>query len=316
MDAALAARHRWRNLAQTLLLVGGMALLLALSAELLFGAGVWPGVFAGVALALLFAPRVSPGWLLRLYAARRLPPRLAPELNAVVAELAGRADLPALPALYWVPSRALNAFAVGRPDDAAIAVTDGLLRALTLRELAGVLAHEVAHLRHDDLRLMMLADTVSRLTHLLSLLGRLLFLLSLPLLLVGLPLLSLGGLLLLVIAPTASALLQLALSRTREFSADLAAVELTGDPEGLASALARLEQAPDAWWQRVLFPGRREPNPSLLRTHPLTAERVERLLALRATRPRPVLLPGGLTLHPELRVEREPRRQPWFGVWR
>jgi heat shock protein HtpX len=109
--------------------------------------------------------------------------------------------------------------------------------------------------------------------------------------------------LVLLAAPTVGGLLQLALSRTREFDADLGAALLTGDPDGLASALTKLERAQGRAWENVFLPTGRNPNPSVLRTHPLTAERVKRLMALKAgvdprlpgppaaVRPRPSLVP-------------------------
>jgi heat shock protein HtpX len=86
--------------------------------------------------------------------------------------------------------------------------------------------------------------------------------------------------LLLLAAPTITSLLQLALSRTREYDADLGAVELTGDPQALASALNKLEQRQGSWLERIFMPGRRQPDPAILRTHPPTAERIRRLLSL------------------------------------
>jgi heat shock protein HtpX len=129
---------------------------------------------------------------------------------------------------------------------------------------------------------MTLADLVSRITHALSLVGQLLVLINLPLFLLNEATLSWLAILLLIFAPTLSALLQLALSRTREFDADLSAVDLTGDPQGLASALIKLEQQ-GGFLERLLMPGRHDPEPSLLRTHPRTEERIQRLLSLSST---------------------------------
>ncbi len=101
------------------------------------------------------------------------------------------------------------------------------------------------------------------------------------------------GLLLLIFAPTIGGLLQLALSRAREYDADLDAAALTGDPEGLASALALLERKQGAMWEGLILPGSRVPEPSLLRTHPKTENRIARLLALRPEGSRPFVLPQG-----------------------
>ncbi len=283
MDTIRGQDHNIRNLLHTAVLILGMALLLALCGELLLGAGTWIWAFAAVALFLMVVPRVPPVWVLRMYQARRLDAYDAPRLTALLQELAQRAGLPAAPSLYWVPSRSLNAFAVGRREDAAIAVTDGLLRRLELRELAGVLAHEISHLASNDMRLLGLADVISRTTHFLAMAGLIMVVLSLPMLLLGYVEVSFTGLLLLLAAPSLSGLLQLALSRVREFDADLHAARFTGDPEGLASALAKIEEQQVNFWQRILFPGYRDTGPSLLRTHPHTHERIARLLDLRDT---------------------------------
>jgi len=317
MNQSLSSEHRWRNLLHTLLLIGGMALLLALTSELLFGDGVWPWVFAGVALAMLTLPDISPHWILRLYRARRLSPEEIPQLSLLMDELSHRGGLEAPPALYWIPSSTINAFAVGSRRNAAIAMTDGLLRLLQPRELSGVLAHELSHIASNDMRLMGLADVVSRLTHLMSLFGMVLVLVSLPLILLGLAPVPLAGILLLIAAPTLSALLQLGLSRVREFDADLKAVHLTGDPAGLASALGKIEHRNISLWQRILVPGYRDPEPSVLRTHPDTSERIRRLMKLadeqqakqEADGTRHILLPHHLKpIHP-------PRHRLFFRLW-
>jgi heat shock protein HtpX len=203
-----------------------------------------------------------------------------PRIVGVLNELAERADLPHPPQLYWIRSPTLNAFALGRRDDAAIAVTDGLIRTLSLRELAGVLGHEISHIRNGDLWLMGLADTVSRLTRMMSLFGQILLLFNLPLLLADAVTIPWGLILLLVLAPTIGALLQLALSRTREYDADLGGAMLTGDPMALAGALRKLDRYGRGLWESLLMPSRRNPSPSLLRTHPPTEERFRRLASL------------------------------------
>jgi heat shock protein HtpX len=176
----------------------------------------------------------------------------------------------------------LNGFAVGRPGDAVIALTDGLLRSMTLRELAGVLAHETSHIRNNDLWLMGLADLVGRLTRLMTLAGLLLLILALPMWWAGVSNLPWLVIPLLLFAPQLTTLFELALSRAREFEADLDAAGLTGDPAGLASALAKLERAQRSPWERLLLPGYRLPEPSLLRSHPATEQRIARLRALEA----------------------------------
>nr|VXZ92782.1 Protease HtpX [Klebsiella pneumoniae] len=124
---------------------------------------------------------------------------------------AGRAAYRAGTALR--AQRVVNAFATGSKHHAAIALTDGLLRSLTPRELTGVLGHEIAHIANEDLRVMGLADSISRLTHLLALLGQLAIVLSLPTLLLGVTEVNWPALLLLAVAPQLALLAQLGLSR-------------------------------------------------------------------------------------------------------
>lgn len=279
VDAGTWHRHSLLNRAQSLLLLATLAGFMALLGWMFWGRSGMLAMLAVAALFVLINPSVTPRLVMRMYGALRVRPDAAPELDAIIRELARRADLPAVPALYYVPSRMHNAFAIGSPRDAALAVTDGLVRGLTPRELVGVLAHEIAHVANNDLWVMGLADMMSRQTSLLSLFGQLLLLVNLPLMLGG------GGLswmaiLLLIFAPQISALAQLALSRTREFHADLNAARLTGDPEGLAAALAKIDRATSSVWERIFLPGRRVPEPSLLRTHPPVEQRIERLLSL------------------------------------
>lgn len=293
VNSRIADEHRLRNLAHTLLLIGGMALLLAVSAELILGHGLWPWVLGGVALFILL-PDVSSHWVLQMYRARPVSPRTEPTLIALLEELSRRAGLERVPDLYWIPSRSFNAFAVGARDRSAVAVTAGLLERLSLRELAAVLAHEISHVANNDMRLLGLADLASRLTHVLSMTGLLLALVALPLMLLGYASISVFGLLLLIAAPHLSALLQMALSRIREFEADREAARITGDPRGLASALNKLEPQRRGLWQRILYPGYGDTGPSLLRSHPPTEERIDRLLELSEDAYRPIAYPRPL----------------------
>lgn len=317
LDGAAWQAHAWQNRLQSALLLLGMAGFLALLGGLLWGAqGVLMLLLVG-ALGVALNPALSPAWVMRLYGATRLDLAQAADLQAALRQLAVRAELPRLPALYYLPSRVLNAFAVGSPAQSAVAVSDGLLRRLDDRELLGVLAHEVSHIRNRDLWVMGLADMMSRATSLLSLFGQLLLLFNLPLLLIGAATINWLAILLLIAAPHLSALAQLALSRTREYDADLDAARLTGDPLGLAQALAKIEQLQGGWMERILLPGRRVPEPSLLRTHPHTADRVRRLmdLARSADAQRPWSGRGGIDpLVGRAPVVRAPR---WHvnGLW-
>ncbi len=281
---AASAGHRARNLLQSVLLLSLMAGIAWVSVTTFLGPGPGTLVAFGMAAGLFLAPDLSRRMLLSGYRAQRLTGRDAPGLVAALAELSCRAGLPRTPALYRVPSPLPNAFAMGRPEDSAICVTDGLLALLDGRELAGVLAHEVGHIANRDLWIMGLADVMSRLVSLASWLGQILLLLNLPLLLVGAVRVPWTVVALLVFAPTLMALIQLGLSRTREYDADRAAADLTGDPEGLIRALGKLERRVGRFWEEIFLPGRRIPEPSLLRTHPPLESRIARLRSLAPSR--------------------------------
>lgn len=317
VDAGRVRRRAWRNRLQTLLLVGTMAGLLGFCGWLFAGLVglVWVACVGGGATYI--AARVSPRLVLRMFRAVPVDSRSLPELHRIVAELARRAGLPRTPELHYINSRTLNAFSVGTRDEGAISITAGLLHSLSLRELAGVLAHEISHLASNDTRVMALADVMVRMTRVMSLFGIGMLLVNLPLLMAGQVGVSWPLVALLVFAPTLLALLQLALSRTREFEADLEAARLTGDPDGLALALAKLERQQGAFWEDIFAPARRSPDPSLLRTHPLTEERIARLRSLKQDRQR--TMPGhwhGTAVPKEIfgLPEREPR---WHrtGAW-
>jgi heat shock protein HtpX len=281
IDSIVWSQHAWRNRIQSLVLLAAMAGFLALLGWLLWGPdGILMLLIVGV-VGTLFHPSFSPWIVMRMYGASPVRPQQAPALWNLLSGLTERAGLPRRPDIYYVPSSMLNAFAVGSREHAAIALTDGLLRQLEMRELAGVLAHEISHVRNNDLWVMGLADMLSRATGILSLIGQILLLLNLPLLLFGQVSINWFAILLLIFVPNISALAQLALSRTREYDADLNAARLTGDPDGLASALAKIERVQGGWLERILMPGRRVPEPSLLRSHPETSERVARLMALK-----------------------------------
>lgn len=273
--------HKQRNVLHSLILLLANVLLAGVVGWAVAGReGVYWAVVLMAGL-LFFMPRVGPRALLRMYGAVALPPVQAPALHIIRDLLCLQARI-SPPMLYYVPTPNMNAFAVaGRGDDPpALALTHGLLRALPLRELTAVMAHELSHLRHNDMRVMAMADVAGRVTSSFALMGQLLLLLHLPWLLVEehpVPWLLIA---ILLAAPMVSALLQLALSRSREFEADLEAARLCGDPLALASALARMERTQHPMLARVLFPGRQDPNPSLFRTHPDTGARIARLTEL------------------------------------
>lgn len=275
-------RHRVLNTVQTWILTAGSLALLGVTAWAFAGmiALIYAVIFGGVTLYI--ARQVSPNMVLRMYKARPVDAYEFPAGHHIVTELARRAGLPETPKLYVVPSNLMNAFAVGRRDDSAIAITDALARNLTQRELAGVLAHEMSHIANEDLKVMAFADMVSRYTSLMSTMGILSLLFNLGGFAAGsamaVPWLAIA---ILMASPTIGSLLQLALSRTREFDADLGAVMLTADPDGLAMALRKLERMQRRMWESML-PGARIPDPSVLRSHPPTEERIARLMELKA----------------------------------
>ncbi|MBD9354804.1 zinc metalloprotease HtpX [Methylomonas albis] len=278
-------RHSWLNRLQTALLMLALLAICTLAGSLLFGEeGIWIALTTGV-FALIFEPAAAWRLTLSLYRARPIYPQEAPALWQILQVLAERAELPNTPTPYYIPSPLINAFAVGSRKQSAIALTDGLFKQLNSRELSSVLAHEMAHIANNDLRVMGLADAISRITALFAATGQLFLVLSLPLLLfseidfqINWP-----GLFLLLFSPHLALLMQLGLSRIREYDADLNAAALTGDPLGLAAALAHIEQV-SGGWKSILLPGWGNPEPSWLRTHPPTVERVRRLQALNPSR--------------------------------
>jgi heat shock protein HtpX len=280
-DAPTELATKSRNILHSFILVGGIGLITALCAYTLWGRSGVVMTCVAIIVLLLVSPRIAPEMILRMYGGRRVTAYAGTPLLGAVEELARRAGLPAVPKLYVIPSPILNAFATGTQNDSVIAVTHGMLSTLGPREIAGVLAHEMAHIRHNDLWVMNLADTLSRFTHFMSMFGVLLFLFNLPLIFLGGAPVSWLGIFLLYFAPTISSLMQLGLSRAREYGADLEGARLAGDPDGLISALQKIERYQGGVWERVFVPGRRVPVPSILRTHPPTEERVARLRAIR-----------------------------------
>jgi len=232
-----------RNQLKTILLLG------VLSAVLIgFGSLLGPGTFyTFTALAVLMnvgAYFFSDRLVLRMHGARELPREEAARLHAMTEELAARAGIPA-PRLYLVPADYANAFATGRnPKKGVVAVTEGLLRLMGPRELKGVIAHEIAHIRNRDILVSTVAAAIAAAV---SYAGN-----AVQWAAIfggggqqsdeegGSPL---GALALAIVAPIAALLIQMGISRSREYLADETAARLTQDPEGLALALQRLTRA-------------------------------------------------------------------------
>jgi heat shock protein HtpX len=259
-----------------------LALLLGLVGRLLGGNQLAFMMIAGVVILYFVGPMMSPTLFLKFSSGRHLSPDEAPQLYGILQHLSRKAQLTRLPALFYLPTDALLAFTVGPRNNAAIAVSEGLIRGLSRQELAAVLAHEISHLQHNDIRIMTFAGMAGQLTHILSLFGQFILIISLPLILAGQVLVSWSAIFLLIFSPTLSSLIQLALSRTREYNADMSAAELLGSPEPLASALAKIDRAQKSLYRKMIWPMvPRLPQATLLRTHPPTKERVRRLLGLR-----------------------------------
>jgi heat shock protein HtpX len=239
--------------------------------------------------------------VLRMHNARPVTRASAPELVGLVEQLARRAELP-MPAVYVLESNQPNAFATGRnPENSAVAVTRGLIQSCDSEELAGVIAHELAHIKNRDTLIMTITATLA---------GAIGFLSQFAFFFGGgrdnrNPLGAIGVLLVMILAPLAAMLVQMAISRTREYSADRAGAMICGQPLWLARALQRIEQLARGV---VNEPAERNPasahlfiiNPlhmggidNLFRTHPPTADRVRRLRELTGATAAPAGGPWG-----------------------
>ena len=273
------------NWLKTSMLMAAIVALFALIGSLLGGQ-------SGMLIALTFALVMNLGayWfsdklVLRMYNAREVNASTAPELYTMVEDLARYANLP-MPKVYIIEEDSPNAFATGRnPENAAVAATTGLLRLLTARETRGVMAHELAHVMHRDILISTISATIA---------GAISALANFALFFggrdgEGRAVNPVVGILIMILAPLAASLIQMAISRAREFEADRAGAEMSQDPEALASALQKI----DHYAQGMAFPAaERHPetaqmmimNPlsgrgiaGLFSTHPSTQERVMRL---------------------------------------
>ena len=260
-----------------MLLLAGLAAMLVFSAKWSVGLDGVLFVLAGCGLGILFAPRLSSNKIMRWYGAQQIDYNGMLPVYDALRKISYRAGLTVAPELYYRPDGAMNSFAVGRRSDSAIAITDEMLRHLSMREFMAVLAHEVSHIAGNDIWVMQIADRITRMTRMMASIGIAFGLLSLPLAMFGGGNLPILPILALIFAPSAAALLQLALSRRREFEADRSAAVLTGDSIALASALKKVEAVMHPSWHRFLMPVRHGEQPSILRGHPPTAERIGRL---------------------------------------
>lgn len=308
LDSKALRQQRARNwFHSTIILIS----LMAFAAWTGYAIGGPGGIIFGLIVSGLtfLAGSTSGGTLFRqTYGAVTLHLHNAPEIVMLVGELARRAGLPRPPTLHLLPSPFLQAMAAGDRKDPAIAVTSGLLQALPPRQLAAVLAHEIAHIRHGDIFIMRLAATAGALTQAMANVGLFLFFALLPVHWATGEMLSPFGILLLLLSPIVTDLLQLSLSRRREFLADAGAVELTGDPQALALALRRLEAIQGGDWERIASRGARWLR--WFRTHPGTRERITRLEELVSpVRPDLPLADRTAYLVPLARRDDRPRRR-------
>lgn len=274
------------SMIRTTLLLAGLTGLM-----LLIGGAV--GGRGGMFMALIFSLIMNFGayWysdkiVLKMYHAREVTPAESPDLYSMVQRLAERAGLP-MPKVYIVDTPMANAFATGRdPKHAAVAVTTGIMRILNRNELEGVVAHELAHVKNRDTLISTVAATIA---------GVITFLASMA----QWSLIFGGGdddggnpvgmLVMAILAPIAAAIIQMAISRGREFGADSGGANISGDPQALASALAKLEAGnstvradvnPSTAHMFIVNPLKGSSIASLFSTHPRTEERIKRLRSM------------------------------------
>lgn len=285
MNRTLVDQHRFRNQLHSIVLFGGLVGLLGLVGYLLLGSG---GLLLGCLIATLTVAlqhSIPTEWLLRMHGARRMDASRSPRLIRILQTLLDRANLDCPVTLYYVPSHTLNAFTMGNQSKAIVAVTTGILQQLDERDIAAILAHEISHIKHRDISINTLAATIVSMTRSLSLVAAACAVLFFPSWMSSGEMASWVLLLFIaLIAPALSVLLQMALSRTREFDADLSAAELLGDPQGLISALTKLEQPHRGPWYNSYYQVLRNPGQQLLSSHPATADRIARLRSLRGNR--------------------------------
>jgi heat shock protein HtpX len=229
--------------------------------------------------------------VLRMYNAQEVDETTAPQFYRMVRELATRAQLP-MPRVYLINEDAPNAFATGRnPEHAAVAATTGILRVLSEREMRGVMAHELAHVKHRDILISTISATMA---------GAISALANFAMFFggrddEGRPSNPIASIAVAILAPIAGAMIQMAISRAREFEADRGGAQISGDPQSLASALEKIH----AYASGVPFPAA-EAHPAtaqmmimnplsggtianLFSTHPATEERVARLMEMART---------------------------------
>jgi heat shock protein HtpX len=276
------------NLMKTAILMAAITALFMLIGRMLGGQA---GMMLALVVALgmnFFSYWFSDKIVLRMYNAREVDESSAPQFVGMVRELAAKAALP-MPRVYLIDEDAPNAFATGRnPAHAAVAATTGIIRVLSERELRGVMAHELAHVKHRDILISTISATMAGAIGMLANFGMMFGGRSDD----GRPANPIAGLLVAILAPLAAGLIQMAISRAREFEADRGGAEISGDPQALASALQKIhryaqgiplhaaERHPETAQMMIMNPLSGGGLRGLFSTHPSTEERVERLLAM------------------------------------
>ncbi len=273
-------------------------LMAAITALFMFLGQMWGGR-SGMMLALLvalglnfFSYWFSDKIVLRMTNAHEVDESSAPQFVRLVRDLAGRAGLP-MPRVYLIDEQAPNAFATGRnPAHAAVAATTGIIQLLSERELRGVMAHELAHVRHRDILISTISATMAGAIGMLANFAMFFGGRSSD----GRPANPIAGIAMAILAPLAASLIQMAISRAREFEADRGGAEISGDPHALADALAKIEAYargiplataeahPETAQMMIMNPLAGGGLDSLFSTHPKTAERVARLRAMARAR--------------------------------
>jgi heat shock protein HtpX len=273
------------------------AMLMAAITALFMAVGQAMGGQQGMVLALVVAVGMnffsywfSDKMVLKMMNAREVDENTAPGFYRMVKELAQRAELP-MPRVYIIDEEAPNAFATGRnPRHAAVAATTGIMRVLSERELRGVMAHELAHVRHRDILISTISATMAGAISMLANFAMLFGSRDSE----GRPSNPIATIAVMILAPLAASLIQMAISRAREFEADRGGAEISGDPRALASALDKInryargipleaaERHPETAQMMIINPLSGGGIRGLFSTHPATEDRIERLLALAA----------------------------------
>ncbi|MFM7972986.1 MAG: zinc metalloprotease HtpX [Betaproteobacteria bacterium] len=274
------------------------AMLMAAITALFMAVGQAMGGQQGMVLALLvalgmnfFSYWFSDKMVLKMYNAREVDENTAPGFYRMVRELAQKAELP-MPRVYIIDEEAPNAFATGRnPHHAAVAATTGIMRVLNERELRGVMAHELAHVKHRDILISTVSATMAGAISMLANFAMMFGSRDSE----GRPSNPIATIAVMILAPLAASLIQMAISRAREFEADRGGAEISGDPRALASALDKInryargipleatERHPETAQMMIVNPLSGGGLRGLFSTHPATEERVARLLALAAS---------------------------------